>query len=82
MLVTFMTRRTLKSHFPLTSPDSMPFKGHSLNHNANDLHPILAIGPQRISFGCPKPWERPIVPGMFQSDGKLILFPKITTAIF
>lgn len=25
-------------------------------------------GPQRISFGCPKPWERPIVPGMFQSD--------------
>lgn len=25
-------------------------------------------GPQRINFGCPKPWEKPIVPGMFQSD--------------
>lgn len=25
-------------------------------------------GPQKISVGCPKPWEKPIVPGMFQSD--------------
>lgn len=25
-------------------------------------------GPQRINGGCPKPWEKPIVPGMFQSD--------------
>ncbi|KAL9976354.1 hypothetical protein ACROYT_G013647 [Oculina patagonica] len=25
-------------------------------------------GPQRIAAGCPKPWEKPIVPGMFQSD--------------
>lgn len=25
-------------------------------------------GPQRIASGCPKPWEKPVVPGMFQSD--------------
>ncbi|RMX55174.1 hypothetical protein pdam_00018932 [Pocillopora damicornis] len=25
-------------------------------------------GPQKISIGCPKPWEKPVVPGMFQSD--------------
>lgn len=25
-------------------------------------------GPQRIASGCPKSYERPIVPGMFQSD--------------
>lgn len=32
----------------------------------------LFVGPQRITKGCPKSYERPIVPGMFQSDGKLM----------
>lgn len=32
---------------------------------------IYHVGPQKISIGCPKPWEKPVVPGMFQSDGKL-----------
>ena len=37
------------------------------------LSSMYVAGPQRIASDCPKPWEKPIVPGMFQSDGKLIM---------
>ncbi|KAJ7331094.1 Xaa-Pro aminopeptidase 2 [Desmophyllum pertusum] len=47
--------------------------GNGLDYRHGTGHGIgmfLSVheGPQRIAPGCPKPWERPIVPGMFQSD--------------
>ena len=30
---------------------------------------LTSSGPQRITMGCPKPWERPMAVGMFTSDG-------------
>lgn len=41
----------------------------------------LFAGPQRITKGCPKSYERPIVPGMFQSDGKLMMVQAQTNCI-
>ena len=40
-----------------------------------------SVGPQRIAGGCPKSYERPIVPGMFQSDGKLMMVQAQTNCI-
>lgn len=41
-----------------------------------------SVGPQRIAGGCPKSYERPIVPGMFQSDGKLMRVQAQTNCTF